>query len=123
MRQNLLERSDYNKIPIIDRNKRIEEQNISKEARIFLTMIKLNYWCNSKEEEDELIRQLKENEREYQEVLKQKYNTDNLFKKNDQQLRNNTNTIIEDKNNTQLKKVEKKGFFSKIFEHIRKFFK
>lgn len=54
--------SDITKIPYIDPNKRIEEQNISKEARAFLTVLKLKYWCKSEEEKNRLIALLQENE-------------------------------------------------------------
>ena len=58
----LTENCDMENIPNIDLNKRIEEQNISKDARVFLTMLKLNYWCNTEEEKNSLINLLNENE-------------------------------------------------------------
>ena len=56
--------SDSEEIPIIDATKSIQEQNISKDARILLTMLKLNYWCKTQEEKDELIKLLDDNEKE-----------------------------------------------------------
>lgn len=58
----LTQNADVNSIPAIDANLRIEEQNISKDARVFLTMLKLKYWCKSETEKDELINLLKEND-------------------------------------------------------------
>ena len=59
----LTENCDMQNIPYIDINKRIEEQNISKDARVFLTMLKLKYWCESEEEKEKLISLLNENEK------------------------------------------------------------
>ena len=54
---------DAESMPYIDKNKRIEEQNISKDARVFLTMLKINYWCKTQEEKDKLIKLLADNEK------------------------------------------------------------
>lgn len=78
----LTQNCDMNSIPLIDKNKRIEEQNISKDARIFLTMLKLKYWCKSEEEKDILLTLLNENEKKQQKDIQEKYNPNNLFKKN-----------------------------------------
>ena len=59
----LIENCDMQSIPYIDINKRIEEQNISKDARVFLTMLKLKYWCESEEEKENLINLLNDNEK------------------------------------------------------------
>ena len=44
-------------------------------------MLNLNYWCETEEEKQELIKHYTENERKYQEELRKKYNTDNIFQK------------------------------------------
>ena len=54
---------DMNSIPAIDVNKRIEDQNISKEARSFLTVLKLKYWCKSEDDKNALLKLLDENEK------------------------------------------------------------
>ena len=50
--QYLLLNSNLKKLPPIDPNKRIEEQNISKDARAFLVMLKLKYWCENEKEKN-----------------------------------------------------------------------
>lgn len=80
--QYLIKNSKKDYIPEIDKNKRIEEQNISKEARVFLTMLKLKYWCKTEEEKEILLNILNENEKKQQKEISEKYNPDNLFKKN-----------------------------------------
>ena len=64
--QYLIQNSDKNLIPNIDKNKRIEEQNISKDARIFLTMLKLKYWCVSEDDNEHLLKLLGMNEKNEQ---------------------------------------------------------
>ena len=80
--QYLIKNSNKDYIPEIDKNKRIEEQNISKEARVFLTMLKLKYWSKTEEEKEILLNILNENEKKQQKEISEKYNPDNLFKKN-----------------------------------------
>jgi len=111
----LKKNSDYNSIPQIDRNKSIEEQNISEDARAFLIMLKLKYWCESEEEKKEVIRTLKDNEKAYQEELKKKYNYDTLF----EDKKNNDNV---DFNPKLLMKVKKTNFFRRIIDKIKNLF-
>lgn len=59
----LTKNSNMSEIPYIDQQKRIEEQNISKDARVFLTMLKLKYWCKSEEEKEILLNLLNENDK------------------------------------------------------------
>lgn len=59
----LTKNSNMSDIPYIDQQKRIEEQNISKDARVFLTMLKLKYWCKSEEEKEILLNLLNENDK------------------------------------------------------------
>lgn len=80
--QYLTNNFDVNSMPAIDATKRIEEQNISKDARAFLTMLKLKYWCKSEEEKENLLNLLNENEKKLQNEISEKYNPNNLFKNN-----------------------------------------
>ena len=112
----LMKNCNFDSIPVIDKNKRIEEQNISEDARIFLTMLKLKYWCDSEEEKNELIKLLKENERQYQEDLAKKYNIDNLFKN-----KNNFSEGIQDNDitDTAIVDYKEKNFIQKLFDKIK----
>ena len=70
----------------------LEEQGISEQTSAILAMLMLNYWCDSEEQKQELKNTFEENERKYQEELKEKYNPNNIFK-------NNENQIAEDASN------------------------
>lgn len=97
----------------IDINKHLEEQNISKDTKDMLVVLKYNYW--STEEEQKNIREkLQYNENKYQEELREKYNTDNLFKNKKEEIKEN----IEEK---QLVKIKSETFFKKIINKIKRF--
>ena len=62
-----------------DENIDIENQKISIEAGSILAMLMLNYIANE-QEKNEINNILAENEKKYEEELREKYNPDNLFK-------------------------------------------
>lgn len=57
------------------------EKELQVETRGLIVMICLNYWCETEEQKRILIDKLKENERQYQTELREKYNPDYLLKK------------------------------------------
>ena len=65
----------------VDTTKTLEEQNISDETKNMLVVFKYNYWASEYEKQN-IIEKLNENEKNYQEELREKYNPDNLFKDN-----------------------------------------
>jgi len=67
--------------PNLDHSKSLNEMNLKNKTKSLITMIYLNYLCDDVEKEKiQLI--LKNNEEKHQKELKEKYNSDNLFKKN-----------------------------------------
>lgn len=60
----------------------LEEQTISEKTSDLLAMLMLNYWCDSNDQKQALKNTFEENERKYQEELKEKYNPNNIFKNN-----------------------------------------
>lgn len=116
----LMKNCNFDSIPVIDKNKRIEEQNISEEARMLLTMIKLKYWCDYEEEKSEIIKILNENEKQYKEELIKKYNPDNLFKsKKNSSERIQDNAVTE----TAIVNYKEKNLIRKLFNKIKHLFK
>lgn len=64
----------------IKRDIPFEKQLISRKALILLSYINRNYWVE--EEKKEYIKQIyRKNEEKYQQILRQKYNPDEIFKK------------------------------------------
>ena len=66
----------------LDANVPLEEQEISEKTTAILAMLKLNYWCESPEQKQELTDMFNENERKYQEELQRKYDPNNIFNNN-----------------------------------------
>ena len=64
--------------PVIDTKKALNEQKLQKGTLVILAMLCLNYWCDSEEEKQELIKAYSEAE------IREKYNPDNLFKKREE---------------------------------------
>lgn len=82
----------------LDKNIPVEEQEISHQTAALLTIIALNYWCETEEEKNKIKTVIAENEKNADNELREKYNPDNMF--------NNT------KVNTTSVKVEKQNFSS-----------
>lgn len=100
---------DYN--PKIDVQKSLLEQNLQRETFVLLTILELNYWCNSEEEKKELLKELNENEEQAKKELYEKYNPDNIFK---------TKNEEKDEKQEELALVEykEKNIFKKIIDKI-----
>ena len=79
----------------LNRNIPLEEQDISSETATLITLISLNYWCETEEEKSQIKAILAENEKQKQKELREKYNPDNIFS-------NQTNTVT----STEVKKQE-----------------
>ena len=50
------------KLVLYDKDKPLQEQNISKDARVLLTILKLQYFCETEEEKENLVQMLRDNE-------------------------------------------------------------
>lgn len=114
----LEENKDTEYICTFDYNKSLNEIDgeISDEAKGIIGLIAVNYWCENEEEKITLLKQFNENEKEYQKVLREKYNPDNLF---EQVKKNEDNKDTKDI--SVLKENSMKNIFSRILEKIKSF--
>lgn len=104
-------------VDYIDKNVPLEELNIMSETKEFLAIISYYYFCDEEERQkwDEV---LNENERKYQEKLKQKYNPEEIFKVKQEYVNK------EDEKSIELDLVEyKEKFIVKLINKIKQFFK
>ena len=93
----------------------ISEQNLKEETLGIIALLNLQYWCKDEEEKKKLLERYSENERIYQEKLKEKYNPDNLFNRKQEKITNYQN------DKTQI--IQYKEFLIvKIFKKIKSFF-
>ena len=97
-----------------DYNKPLKELDLLDETRGRISMICLNYWCQTKEEKQKVLEKLNQNERKYQEGLRRRYNPDSIFKKKD----------IEDNINYKVPTVEnKESLLRRFIKFIKNFLK
>lgn len=105
----------------LDKTIPFEEQVLKDDTINILAMINYNYWCEDEEHKRYLLNKYNENELKYQEELKKKYNTDNLFKKSNQ-----TNYVYknEEFNNLPEEYEEPEWYvllFEEIYERVTRF--
>ena len=100
-----------------DYNRPMKEQKLLDETKGIISMICLNYWCETNEQKQNFIKKLNENEIKYQEELTKIYNTENLFKKKEIFL----NSEEADQNVAMIK--YKENIFQKIINKIKKYIK
>lgn len=103
--------NEYN--PYYDSSIALEQQNIRKESISMIALFHLNYWCSSPEEKQELKEMFKDNEVKYQTELREKYNPDNIFKKQN----------IRKKENITMDEVAIAEYKESIFIKIKNWFK
>lgn len=106
------EARDKNSIVEFDINKNPLEQDISEDASYIVTYLNLEYWC-TQEEKEKLINEYIKNDEIFYNKMREKYNPDEIFKKNvlleDENNQNILPTNIKSKDNI-LKKLIKKIF-------------
>ena len=100
---------------IFDETKSLEEQKISKEAYIIIVTLFRDFFATSVQKEKlEIILNL--NEKKYQEELREKYNSDNIFK-------NETKYPKQISNEKVTKETAIVEYKKSIFERIKSWFK
>lgn len=102
----------------IDPYKTLDEQDLKAKTKILITVLYRNYWCNE-EERAELDKILIENDRKYEEELREKYNPDNIFKKKDK----GENEEIKEVRETSLAVYDNKMWYQKALRFISNIFK
>ena len=91
----------------------LTEQNLRRETVVLLTILVINYWCDSEEEKQSFIDELEKNEK-IKMKLQEKYNPDNLFK--------NRKKTKEDIVMEQVENVEIIQYKENLFTKLKKWF-
>ena len=106
--------NNYNKIIVV--NQPIKNQNLKDETLAIIAMLNLKYWCDDEEEKKRLMTIYSENEKKYQNELKEKYNIEKIFEeRNNKKLEN-----YQEKN---VPKIKKESLWDKLKNTILKIFK
>ena len=82
---------------IVDKTKRLNEQEMLPETKEILALIYEDYWATD-DERKQLMKKSYENERKYQEEINKKYVSDNLFKNKKDTLKTTEKIVKEEVN-------------------------
>lgn len=102
--------------PKIDKNLPLEQQKLQRKTLAILALLNINYWCESEEEKQELLKIYAQNDRIREKQLRERYNPDNIFS-------NKKGIQEETENVTRLVKYKKENFIKKLLNKIRKLFR
>ena len=117
LRDLFTQEKDINYRKGIDPTIPIKEQNLKEETLALIALLNLQYWCKDEAEKQRLKSVYSKNEEVYQEMIREKFNPDNIFKKKD--------VISEDKEETQcVQMVEyKESLIKRIVNKILQIFR
>lgn len=115
LRELFKEEKDKDYIKKIDPKIPIKEQNLREETLALIALLNLQYWCEDDAEKEKLKQIYAENERQYNEMLREKYNPDNLFKSKKEK-------IDEQEEASLPMTVEKISVFKKVIRFIKRIF-
>lgn len=83
LRDLFLKERDDSYIKNINPRISIKDQNLKEETLALIALLNLQYWCEDEAEKQRLRNVYSKNEEVYQEMLREKFNPDNIFKKKD----------------------------------------
>lgn len=115
----------------IDKNKKLNEQNILEETKDLLSLLYYSYIANE-EEKQEILKIWNENEILHQKEINEKYSIDSIFKKKNSDVDNSVSKeptqiskfkVQDSSNNMAISVVKKEGLFKKISKFILNIFK
>ena len=95
LRELFKKEKDKEYIKKIDSTIPIKEQNLKEETLAIIAFLNLQYWEEDEDEKERLQTVYSKNEQIYQEILHEKFNTDDMFKKRTTKL-DSKNEIIQD---------------------------
>lgn len=115
------EEKDQEYFKNIDKDIPIKDQNLKEETLAIIALLNLQYWCKDEEEKKRLQEIYAQNEKEYQDILYEKYNPNDIFKKKEETTIENNNKIKEKMQMVEYKEPVFKRIINKIlnFLHLR----
>ncbi len=115
------EEKDQEYFKNIDKDISIKDQNLKEETLAIIALLNLQYWCKDEEEKKRLQEIYAQNEKEYQDILYEKYNPNDIFKKKEETTIENNNKIKEKMQMVEYKDSVFKRIINKIlnFLHLR----
>lgn len=100
----------------------LDKQQIKEKTKDIIALIYRNYWC-TEEERKELDQKLIENDRKFEEELREKYNPDNIFKNNVTTTKKEEPEEKEEKIEQSLVVQETEKWYQRFLNMIKRWFK
>ena len=122
LREFFKEVSSKDYVTNINPNMPLDKQQIKEKTKDIIALIYRNYWC-SEEERKELDQKLIENDRKFEEELREKYNPDNIFKNNVTTTKKEEPEVKEEKIEQSLVVQETEKWYQRFLNMIKRWFK
>ena len=100
----------------------LDKQQIKEKTKDIIALIYRNYWC-SEEERKELDQKLIENDKKFEEELREKYNPDNIFKNNVTTTKKEESEVKEAKIEQSLVPQETGKWYQRFLDMVKRWFK
>lgn len=101
----------------INKSNPLDKNYLSKKTMVLIAMINYQYWCPNKKVKNDLYKQYLFNNEKYENEIREKYNTDNLFKNK------KTEEIEVQEEVHALVEYKEKTFIQKVWNKIKSIFK
>lgn len=107
----------------------LEEQNISEKTISYLGVLCLNYWCDSEEEKQDMLTQIRQNDIRREEELREKYSYEKMFNNQKSPEVNSSENIVSESTNKSTYSenlpidYNNLPWYKKILTKVRSFFK
>lgn len=122
LREFFKEVSSKDYVTNINPNMPLDKQQIKEKTKDIIALIYRNYWC-SEEERKELDQKLIENDKKFEEELREKYNPDNIFKNNVTTTKKEESEVKEAKIEQSLVPQETGKWYQRFLDMVKKWFK
>ncbi len=122
LREFFKEVSSKDYVTNINPNMPLDKQQIKEKTKDIIALIYRNYWC-SEEERKELDQKLIENDRKFEEELREKYNPDNIFKNNVTTTKKEESEVKEAKIEQSLVPQERGKWYQRFLDMVKRWFK
>ena len=122
LREFFKEVSSKDYVTNINPNMPLDKQQIKEKTKDIIALIYRNYWC-SEEERKELDQKLIENDKKFEEELREKYNPDNIFKNNVTTTKKEESEVKEEKIEQSLVPQETGKWYQRFLDMVKRWFK
>lgn len=122
LREFFKEVSSKDYVTNINPNIPLDKQQIKEKTKDIIALIYRNYWC-SEEERKELDQKLIENDKKFEEELREKYNPDNIFKNNVTTTKKEESEVKEAKIEQSLVPQETGKWYQRFLDMVKRWFK